>query len=398
MRIITSNVEAKLVDLANDVKDSGGSFYVVHFRLSKLSEVNKSAFHIKIAMNILNDLFVEENGEILKLDNFDVFLVYRGDDRNLLNKAIFQLRYLFFDDPLANLPNGKENKDFCEVYDLNFQWAEFSQLTSRIMSDSMKNVLGKDEVLNLPKATPKLIASLEEELNELRIDSAIRKQPICSYSDNGKLKPIFHEVYINIPHLQKLINTNIAITGNKWLFLYLTQKLDEKVIETISVNPESYLYMPISLNLNLDTVLSSDFEQFCEIAKDFKCQVVVEIGVADVFSDINSFHIAIDFCKEHNHKICIDGLNNEAFIQVNRKNLGFDLAKLQWNADFKSDLEKGEENEKLIEAIQQCGSNRLVLCRCDDVNAIDYGDALGITLFQGRYPDRILDPDSKIEN
>ncbi len=398
MRIIKSNIEAKLVDFANDVRDSGSDCYVVHFRLSKLSELHKNQFQIKIAVNILKDLFGEEPGEILKLDNYDVFLIYRGDNKTLVNKAIFQLRYLFFDDPLANLPNGKENKDFCAFYDMNFQWAEFSQLSARIMSESMQKTLGKDDRHEVRSVTPTLIASLEDELNNTRLEGSIRKQPICSYSDDGKIKPIFHEIYINIPHLQKSVNTDIAIAGNKWLFMYLTQKLDEKVIETISINPENFLYMPISLNLNLDTVLSQDFTEFCEIVKDFKCQIVVEIGVADVFSDINSFFKARDLCRKRNHKICIDGLNNDAFIQVNRKKLGFDLAKLQWNADFKDDLEGGKENEELIKSIQECGGNRLILCRCDDVHAIDYGDALGINLFQGRYPDRILNPNSMVEN
>lgn len=402
MRVVKSNVEARLVDFSNSVRDSGDNFYAVHFRLSKLSELHKSEFQIKIAVNILNDLFEGEEGDILKLDNYDVYLIYRGDDRNLINKAIFQLRYLFFDDPLANLPNGKENKDFCEVYDMNFQWAEFSQLVNKVMASSMQRILGQDKPKLPPRATPKLIANLEEELKEVSIREAIRKQPICSYNESGrigrKMKPIFHEIYINIPHLQRVINTNIAITGNKWLFMYLTQVLDEKVIEAISVNPEDYLYMPISLNLNMDTILSADFSEFCEIAQDFKCQVVVEIGVADVFSDINSFFKVRKLCERRNHKICIDGLNNEAFLQVSRRNLGFDLAKLQWNADFRSDLEKGGENAALIESIQECGGNRLILCRCDDVNAIDYGNALGINLFQGRYPDRILNPNSKIEN
>jgi EAL domain-containing protein (putative c-di-GMP-specific phosphodiesterase class I) len=399
MRIVKTNIEARLVDFVNSVRDVDANSYVVHFRFSKLSEMHKNDFQIKIAVNILKDIFGDEPGEILKLDNYDVFVIYQGDSKTLLNKAIFQLRYLFFDDPLANLPNGTENKDFCEVYDLNFQWAEFSQLSSRIMSESMQKTFGKDvdeEVYN--NASPKLLANLVEELDNTRLDGSIRRQPICSYNDDGKIKPIFHEIYINIPHLQNSISTNIALTGNKWLFMYLTQKLDEKVIETISINPENFLYMPISLNLNLDTVLSKDFSEFCEIVKDFKCQIVVEIGVADVFSDIGSFFKAKDLCAKMNHKICIDGLNNDAFVQVNRKSLGFDLAKLQWNADFKTDLENGKENQQLIDAIQSCGGNRLILCRCDDVHAIDYGEALGINLFQGRYPDRILNPNSMVLN
>ena len=268
------------------------------------------------------------------------------------------------------------------------------------MSESMRVILGKDEPLELSDVTTnaKLIAELEEELNNTKIEGSIRKQPICNILDKNNAKPLFHEIYINIPHLQNSVNTSIALTGNKWLFFYLTQKLDEKVIETISMNPENYLYMPVSLNLNLATVLSSDFKEFCEIAKDFKCQLVIEIGVADVFSDISSFSKAKEICKQYNHKICIDGLNNETFVQVSRRNLGFDLAKLQWNADFKSDLKSSHENQELVSAVKDCGGNRLILCRCDDANAIEYGHELKINLFQGRYPDKILNPSSKVLN
>jgi len=45
-----------------------------------------------------------------------------------MEKAIFQLRYLFIDDPLSYNSDGDENSDFCAVYDLGFQWRIFYQL------------------------------------------------------------------------------------------------------------------------------------------------------------------------------------------------------------------------------------------------------------------------------
>ncbi len=400
MRIFTNNIEAKLVDFANSTRGRSEDYYVLHFRLSKLSETYKSDFQIKIAVNILNDLFREERAEICKADNFDVFVLYRGTDRGLLNKAIFQLRYLFFDDPIASLPDGRDNKDFCDIYDLNFQWAQFSTFAAKLMSDSMNKFLAKDvdEPIRQQSLSPALIAQIENQINGIRIDDAIRKQPICTIKDVDSTKPLFHEVYINIPFLQKQLGANFSLTEDKWLFMYLTQQLDKKVLEAISINPEAYLYMPISLNLNISTILSQDFAEFCEIAKDFKCQLVVEVSVADVFSDISGFYRAHDICRNFNHKVCIDGINNESFIQINRRKLGFDLLKLQWNADMKGDIASNEANILLREAVQQNGSNRVILCRCDDISAIGYGHELGISLFQGRFPDRILNPKSKIIN
>lgn len=401
MRVFTTNVEAKLVDFANTTRGRSEDYYVIHFRLSKLSEAYKSDFQIKIAMNILNDLFREERAEVCRTDNFDLFLLYHGNDRGLINKAVFQLRYLFFDDPLASLPDGRDNKDFCEIYDLNFQWSQFSAFANGLMSDSLNKALGKDiieEKVELGRITPLLLSGIEKQIESIRLDECIRMQPVCTVKDTTNIKPLFHEIYINIPFLQKKLNANCRIASDKWLFLYLTQKLDEKVLETISINPENYLYMPISLNLNISSVLSKDFAEFSEIAKDFKCQIVIEIAAADVLTDMPGFFRALDICREKNHKVCIDGLNNDSFIQINRKKLGFDLAKLQWNADMKGDLYAKDENLLLRAAVENSGGNRVILCRCDDISAIEYGHALGINLFQGRFPDRILNPGNKVIN
>ena len=83
----------------------------------------------------------------------------------------------------------------------------------------------------------------------------------------------------------------------------------------------------------------------------------MEIGIPKETKDLE-FRVGLSpssvrVLKENGHKICIDGLNNDAFIQVNRKKLGFDLAKLQWNADFRQDLESGKENEELIKSIKK---------------------------------------------
>jgi EAL domain-containing protein (putative c-di-GMP-specific phosphodiesterase class I) len=403
MKIITSNIEAKLVDFAQTTRGVPGDNYVLHFHLSRLSAVYRSDFQIKIAVNILNDLFREERGFILKLENQDVFLLYQGSDRNLLGKAVFQLRYLFFDDALANHPDGSENEEFCTIYDLNFDWKLYFQLANEIMASSLHAQEGQGdghfEGVRLPQPlSPLILSELEKQLDALRIDECVRKQPICRIRGEDDVKPLFQEVYVNISHLEKLLRTNYPLTSSKWLFHYLTERLDQKVIESIEILPDDYLKMPVSLNLNIATVLSKNFAEFCEIVKDFKSQLIIEIAVSDLFTDMQKFYRARDYLEERGHKVLIDGLDNEAFVQLSRKRLGFDLAKLQWNADMKGDLHAKAENQQLRETIVECGENRIILCRCDDIHAIEYGHALGLSLFQGRYPDRLVNPRATIIN
>jgi hypothetical protein len=97
------------------------------------------------------------------------------------------------------------------------------------------------------------------------------------------------------------------------------------------------------------------------------------------------------------YKVCVDGLTSLSIVQINRDRLGFDLAKLQWNADLETDIST-DENQAIMRAIKSCGQNRVILCRCDTRQAINYGQAMSINLFQGRFLDRLLNPKNKVEN
>src|SRR5690606_1038125 len=86
------------------------------------------------------DLYKQQEGGIFLCRDADIFVVYKGEDRPLLEKGVFQLRYLFVDDPLAYDTNGDENPDFCRVYDLAFQWHEFHDVCRRKFGKVAKTV------------------------------------------------------------------------------------------------------------------------------------------------------------------------------------------------------------------------------------------------------------------
>ena len=51
--------------------------------------------------------------------------------KTLRSKLIFQLRYLYMDDPLAYGEAGQENPGFCTTYDMKRQWREFHDECAR---------------------------------------------------------------------------------------------------------------------------------------------------------------------------------------------------------------------------------------------------------------------------
>ncbi len=407
MFTISKNAEAKLLELAVTLKENPQGYYALQFNFSQLQEHNRSDYQIKIAINVIYDLFKDVEGGIFICQDCDMFFLYKGTNKALIEKTIFQLRYLFADDPLAYKPGELENELFCSVYDLEFHCHDFIQSAKQ----KVANIAQRDQVLqprgpqaqagggNVVSFTPAHLAKLEQQLSNMNMQHLLRQQSICAVLKNQTgVRPIFSEMYINIAHLKRLMNLEVDVLGHPGLFKYLTEILDSHMIYLLKRQMQVYFRSPISLNLNVITILSENFAELnAMIPEKTRNSIIIEISVADVFADIAAFMTARNILQRNGYRVCLDGLNTLSFVQIDRESLGFDLAKLQWNADLEAQL-NSTENQRLLNAINKCGANRVILCRCDTQYAIDYGRGLGISLFQGRHLDQILNPASKIQN
>ncbi|MBM3618383.1 MAG: EAL domain-containing protein [Alphaproteobacteria bacterium] len=420
LKAITKDAEARLVEMVESLKEQPTGWRTLHFRFSRLLEHYKSDYQVKIAVNLITDLLREPDGAIFVCSDYDIIILAKGAQKSNLEKVVFQLRYLFMDDPLAYNADGQENPDFSTIYDLSIEFDDFSVSTRRKLGASAKSEVLENLISGgagaqsktggasssaqataarrIKPITPVRLATIERDLLPADLSRVIRKQSVCAAPENKPIRRVFDELYINIAHLRQILMADVDFTSNRWLFKYLTQLLDEKVLTLLRHNPNRYFDMPVSINLNVATLLSEKFAEFdAAIKPSVKVSVVLELQVADVFSDMEAFIVARDTVQKMGYRVCLDGLTTLSFLQVDRERLGFDLAKLQWNADAETDL-LSDENRAISDAVTRCGANRIILCRCDTKEAVDYGKAMGISLFQGRYLDRTLNPNAKVEN
>ena len=407
MFIATKDAEIKLTELAESIEHEATHWRVMQFHFSQLQEHYRSNYQIKIAVNLIMDLLRELQGGLFVLENFTLIVTAKGVTKTQIDKVIFQLRYLFADDPLAYGIEGEENPAFCDIYDLSVQYAEFMLMVRNSMNQKIRTQQqerGKRVTEEMPVTaietgfTPHMLASIERDLEKADLSRVLRRQPICAAVPNMTVRQVYDEFYINIQHLRQLLGTEANLLGNRCLFKYLTQVLDLKMLDMIRRGTGRYLEKPISLNLNVDTLLSDSFLEFNEAIKPaMKVSIVIEIQLEDVFGDMAAFMVARETVQKMGYRVCLDGLTPLTFTQVDRKKLGFDLMKLLWNADIEGELES-EQNKELSDAVKRCGANRVILCRCDNRGAVDYGQAMGISLFQGRFLDHLIDPASKVEN
>lgn len=408
LQLIIKEAEGKLVEAATGLYEQRLQYQAAQFRFSKLQEHYRSEYQIKIAVNLIHDLLKSSAGQIFVCMDSDIFVLARGANRAQFDKLIFQLRYLFMDDPLAYHSDGMENEQFCRFFDLAHGWEDFinackmkvaglmkteGQQTATQQKEAAGGYAGKARPFN-----PTRLASLEKDLISADLSRLVRRQPICASLPNRPVRPVFDELYINIGQLRQMLMSDVDLFSNRWLFQYLTQILDERMLSMLRRRPSSFFEKPTSINLNVASLLSDAFSEFDAVINPAtKVSIVIEIQISDVFGDIAAFNVARETVQKLGYRVCVDGLTSQSFTQVDRERLGFDLAKLQWNADLESDI-RSPENKKLINAITQCGTGRVILCRCDSRHAIEYGQALGISLFQGRFLDRLVNPDAKHEN
>lgn len=449
MKVINRDAEVKLIELLNDIQDSATGWTAVCLAFSRLLDHYKSEYQIKIAINMINDAVGNAEGAIYLCDDSTIYVVARSVPRSLVDKLVFQLRYLFMDDPLAYTADGEENPEFSMTYELERAWKDFMQICKGRLTQKVRRVnqaagRAAPTAPAIPKAaaakveagggavessgTPmaamgdkeekleqfaapaeraakdnKILAasdlvSIERDLTNADLSKVMRRQPICAAVPDTLVRRVFDEIYINIAHLRKMLHTDVDLLSNRWLFKYLTQILDERMLFLIQRAPGRYLDAPISLNLNVPTLLSNRFMEFdASIKPAVKVSIVIEIQVADVFADMSAFLVAKDTVQKLGYRVCLDGVTDLSFTQIDRQRLGFDLVKLQWNADIESEI-KSEKNIAVMNAMRNCGANRVILTRCDTRKAVEYGQAMGISLFQGRYLDTLLNPRATIEN
>lgn len=444
----TRDSEAKLVETIASIRDEAAHWRGAVFEFSKLLEGYRNDYQVKIAVNLVNDLLKIHQGGIFVCQDATIYVVCRNVTKAQLDKVIFQLRYLFMDDPLAYNADGQENPDFCRIYDLGNEWEKFHENARRRLAknprqpeiidgpaeprrpakaaaaepkvdisprtgattkqpkpaapesakaDDWETTLATPRAKVEAKFNPRTLASLETDLRNADISRVLRRQPICAAMPNMPVRRVFDETYINIAHLRKMLRSDADLLSNRWLFRYLTQILDERVLDMLRYNPRA-IETPISLNFNVDTLLSQAFAKFdAGLKPSAKISIVIELQISDVFADMPAFVLARDTAQKLGYRICLDGLTNLSFTNIDRERLGFDLVKLQWSPEMDTDITP-REKRLLSESVQRFGSNRVILCRCDNQAAVDFGQSLGISLFQGRHLDKIINPTSRIEN
>lgn len=371
----------------------------VHIHLSQLKAQNRREHHLRIAENTFDDLTKQFDGQVFAMQNGDI--VYIGREITLadMDEAVQRLRALFGDDPLAQSIDVGTEDLFCTYYNVDTQYTTLLEVAERLYNEEQRRIKrlqmaaeqsGDASNSEQTPLTPQQLGKLIEFLGRADLSSVMRRQSICAVAGTDLPRPVFKELFISIGELAQQVLPDVNLAANRWLFQHLTETLDLRVLKLLTQADDRDLHTSFSVNLNVSTLLSREFNEFdTSLRTGGRGTIVLELQLIDIYSDVANYMFARDFVRERGYRICVDGVTHQSLPLIDRQALGADLVKLAWLPEL-SDGVSDETRAALAKQVERAGSSRVILTRCDAPGAIRLGQSMGVSMYQGRYLDTVL--------
>lgn len=399
----TQSREALLPDYLIHLESRRQGRRAVHLRLSALLPRHRRPHHVRTAVAGFDQHLPTADAQVFVLTNCDVFIVYVHACEDAVQREIARIRYLFSDDPL--LADENEHGGFAVGYDLETDFGAFVTAVRRAVRSGHRMLPAADEATYARSRirerqqrgqtlTPDVLARIEAVLAQTDLSGLARRQTVCAIKGRNRPEPRFRELYISIADLRDTVLPGADFTADPWLFRHLTKTLDRRVLTLLAAPEEAESRCDISININISTLVSEAFAAFeNNLSAARRTAFIFEVQPADVFSDIEAFLFARDSIQEKGCRICLDGLTHADMDLYDVTELGVDLVKLIWDERM---LEMDDAfRTRFRTFVEQAGPARLVLCRVDSRRAVEFGQAAGVALFQGRYVEQLVSMDSR---
>jgi hypothetical protein len=396
----TLSDEEILLDYAQRLERHRSGWYAVEINVSLLRPHHQRPQHRRIISKTLEPLVKQFDAGVYTIANNNVIVLAKGATVSDIDACLLRVKYLFSEDPLLAARNGRRGEDdFCTWYDLETDYAEFLARVKAINAEHDENPSAAVSRLQAAKRRqrragavldPSNLQVLERAIERADLANVLRRQEICALVPGSRPAPVFHEIFFSMRYLADTVLPGYDVTSDKWLFQHLSHVLDQRMLALISQREYRELLRHASLNLTLATVTGPEFLEFDRVSNGKDRGVMsIELPAIEVFSEPGDYLFARDFLKERGYKLTIDGVAHLMLPLIDRDLLGFDLIKVIWTPAL-ADHARGKYAHDLREAIKRIGRERVILCRVGTDQAIGAGEALGISLFQGRMIDNML--------
>lgn len=357
---------ARLLTLITETVDTGTAREVLWLGLSMLPRPLAEPHHLRLAGDALAPLEAADRMRKFSLPNDDQIVVWRGAANDLVAQCEGLVRHLFADEPTL-LP---EPDRLVQRFRLP---ADAVRMREKIAL-SVPPEPDEPSALSVGAAlTLATLAALETNLASANVARFARRRDVCVCNDDGSFGPAWETRILSSRELAETLTPDHDLRGDPWLFRRLTRSLDRRMLALLSATEELRSAGPFGINLTIGSILAPDFLRFDEaLPGRLRGHVVIGLDPADVMTDPAGFGFARDFARARQYRLLLRGLSPAGFALLPRGRTGIDLVQLRWSQAW-ADTEMALDDPSTI-----------VISGADTVAALDWGQARGVRLFQGR--------------
>ncbi|MBF0251056.1 MAG: hypothetical protein HQL35_10550 [Alphaproteobacteria bacterium] len=392
--------EKRFLDLLDRMRNNTAGVYCVHLHLSELRPSHRQPHFMRMVGRSLDTLANQQDVKVFNFANSDVVLLCRNTPVDDVDDAVFRVRALFNEDPLAQTEDGSAEDKFSSWYDFS-QPNDFHDLEVAIKTilEAREDLRAQQiysqssgrasQIMTGEPLTPDLLNPIQKKLMEVRVGDLVHRQPAVTITGGKKQDLAFREHFIAMNELRERVCPDVNLFSGHWLFQYLSETIDARVLEVLSRFDFMTMEHAISVNLNLSTVMARPFQNFHAVVNDNSDKVIVEIQIIDIFADMDNYEYTRDWLHDHGYRVLIDGLNPLTLEFFDPTPLKADFIKMSWGPDLRGGVRK-EQSQAIRQVVAKMKRGAAILARVDNEEAVSWGLGLGILSFQGHFIDKVV--------
>jgi len=391
IRADTNGPENKLLENLQYLEKKPQGQCAVHVHLSRLQRTNRKPDYIRIAERSFDNITLAHNADLFILGNFDIVLTCPSTKVADIDKALDNIRMLFSADPLIGQRDIAGEEMLSSWFDLEEDFDFFKEAVVSAALAGMSAKMGSNTAsMDDEKLTPKNLDQLARSFKKLDARPLMKHQSAVQIGASGQGQLLFREYYVSIADLRKTVAPDVDLLADRWLFQYLTTILDQRVLHMLRSQTMDDLPKNFSLNLNMQTVNTKDFQMFDQFVGDQAHRVILEFQPVDVFSNIFAYEETRDLLQGRGYKVLIDTLQPLVLDYFDPSMLKADYYKIAWGDRLGGSATKDGQME-MRELIQSIGASNVVISHVDSEEAVRFGLQLGVQRFQGFFVDRLVE-------
>ncbi len=390
-----STAERRLYDALRRLAASRSRWFAVHVHLSTLPAARLRPQSLRTAIRPFEALVALHEAQVFSVAGGDLVLLCRDVPVEEVDVALYRLRALVGDEAMTGAC-AIDDEAFVSWYDLS-QKEDYELLLAFARSVAADDAPGVGSAETCAPAAsagrplaPAELSGVLRRLQEVRIADFVRQQTALEVLQGGRARPLFLETYVSMTELGARVAPGADLFASPWLFQYLTQFLDRRLMVHLARQSLAREAVPISINLNVGTVATREFARFSETHGARPGHIIVEILLTDALADARAFARARAALSDRGYPVLIDGISpwSPQFLSVAA--LRPDLVKIWWGRGTAPRVSP-ESVAALRDMVERCGKDSVVLARADSEEAVKWALDLGIQRFQGRFIDRLVE-------